>query len=253
MGTVPGPIIQVRISQPELSGAVQPALQQVRQQSLSISNSIADDWKRLAAQIRASMAQGLSTDKETLQTRTNLIGVLDKQISGYRQLNELSTKQLSSLKAMTLERERRRDALRRGVGVGTTAGTSSALNQVSFQTVQGIERALDSIINRFFGGAAGAAARTIRDVGYYGSLANRGGQGAAGAEGAAQGTGIFSGFSSGLSTVFGAIPSGVLAVSGLTAAFAGLAAVGITVTKSLAETAQTINNTAAATGLTTTQ
>src|ERR1700677_2902594 len=205
MGSIPGPIIQFRISQPELSGAVQPALQQVRQQSLSISNSIADDWKRLAAQIRASMAQGLSTDKETLQTRTNLIGILDRQISGYRQLNELSTKELSSLKAMTLERERQADALRRG-GAGTTAGTPSALNQVSFQTVQGIERALDSVINRFFGGAAGAAARTIRDVGYYGSLANRGGQGAAGAEGAAQSTGIFSGFSSGLSTVFGAIP-----------------------------------------------
>src|ERR1700722_17761852 len=197
MGTIPGPIIQFRISQPELSGAVQPALQQVRQQSLSISNSIADDWKRLAAQIRASMAQGLSSDKETLQTRTNLIGILDKQISGYRQLNELSTKELSSLKAMTLERERQTDAIRRG-GVGTTAGTSSALNQVSFQTVQGIERVLDSVINRYLGGAAGAAARTIRDVGYYSAQANGGGSGTGG---------ILSGFTGGFSSLFSGIPT----------------------------------------------
>src|ERR1700722_15656265 len=106
MGTIPGPIIQFRISQPELAGAVQPALQQVRAQSLSISNNIADDWKRLAAQIRASMAQGLSTDKEIPASRTQLVSILDRQISGYRQLNELSGKELSSLKAMTLERER---------------------------------------------------------------------------------------------------------------------------------------------------
>lgn len=238
MGSIPGPIITFRISQPELAGAVQPALQQIRQQSQTISNQIADDWKRMAAQIRASMASGLSTDKETVATRTQLISILDRQISGYNKLNELSSKELSNLKSMTLERERQADALKRGVGVGVTAGTSSALGQVSQQTILGIGRVLDSLVNRYFGGAAGAAFRTARDVQYYSAQA---------------GGGTGGGILGGLGAVTSAIPDGVLAVGGLTAAFAGLAAVGITVTKGLADTAQAINNTAAATGLSTTQ
>ena len=240
MGSIPGPIITFRVSGPELAGAVQPALQQVRQQSQLISNQIADDWKRMAAQIRASMASGLSTDKETVATRTQLISILDRQISGYGKLNELSTKELSNLKAMTLERERQADAIRRGVGVGVTAGTSSALGQVSQQTILGIGRVLDSLVNRYLGGAAGAAFRTARDVQYYSAQA-----------GGSTGTG--GGILGGLGAITSAIPDGVLAVGGLTAAFAALATVGITVTKSLADTAQAINNTAAATGLSTTQ
>jgi hypothetical protein len=237
MGTIPGPIISFRFSGAEIQGAVQPAFQQVRDQARTVSNQIADDWKRMAAQIRASVAQGIAGDREIVAQRTQLLGILDRQISGYTKLNELSSKELSSLKAMTLERERQADAIKRG-GVGVTAGTSAALGQVSQQTVLGIGRVLDSIVNRYLGGAAGAAFRTARDVQYYSSQASGG-----------TGGGILGG----LGAVTSAIPDGVLAVGGLTAALAGLAAVGITVTKGLADTAQAINNTAAATGLSTTQ
>jgi hypothetical protein len=238
MGTIPGALIEFRFSQPSLTGAVQPAFQQVREQAKTVSNQIADDWKRMAAQIRASLAQGFSTDKEIVANRTQLVSLLDKELSGLRTRNELSTKELSNLKAMTLERERQADAIRRGVGVGITGGTSSALGQVSQQTVLGIGRVLDSLVNRYLGGAAGAAFRTARDVQYYSAQA---------------GGGTGGGILGGLGAVTSAIPDGVLAIGGLTAAFAGLAAVGITVTKGLADTAQAINNTAAATGLSTTQ
>jgi hypothetical protein len=240
MGTVPGPIISFRVSGPELAGSIQPALQDLRQQARTVSTQIADDWKRMAAQIRASVAQGISGDKEVLATRSQLVSILDKELSGLRTRNELTTKELSNLKAMTLERERQADAIKRGVGVGVTAGTSSALGQVSQQTVLGIGRVLDSLVNRYFGGAAGAAFRTARDVQYYSAQAGGG-------------TGTGGGILGGLGAVTSAIPDGVLAVGGLTAALAGLAAVGITVTKGLADTAQAINNTAAATGLSTTQ
>src|ERR1700723_2187075 len=153
MGTIPGALIEFRFSQPSLTGAVQPAFQQVREQARTVSNQIADDWKRMAAQIRASVAQGIVGDKEILATRSQLVSILDKELSGLRTRNELTTKELSNLKAMTLERERQADAIKRGVGVGVTAGTSSALGQVSQQTVLGIGRVLDSLVNRYFGGA----------------------------------------------------------------------------------------------------
>jgi hypothetical protein len=238
MGTIPGPIISFRISGPELSGSVQPALQQVRQQAKSISDGIADDWKRMAAQIRASLASGLSTDKESVGVRNQLLGILDRQIAGYNKLNELSTKELSSLKAVTLERERQADAIRRGVGVGVTAGTSSALGQVSAQTVQGIERILDSVINRYLGGAAGAAARTVRDVGYY-----------AGQASGNQSANPLSNIGAGLSGILGSVSPATLAVGALVTSFAATAGVLGTVTHSMIGYAQSVQNVSAATGL----
>ena len=177
MGTIPGALIEFRFSMPSLTGSVNPALQQVRDQARTVSNQIADDWKRMAAQIRASMAQGLAPEKELVASRTQLISILDREISGLRTRNDLTTKELSVLKAVTLERERQADAIKRGVGVGVTAGTSSALGQVSQQTILGIGRVLDSLVNRYLGGAAGAAFRTARDVQYYSAQAG-GGKGA---------------------------------------------------------------------------
>ena len=238
MGTIPGPIISFRISGPELQGAMQPALQDLRQQARTVSSQIADDWKRMAAQIRASVTQGLSSDKEIVAQRNNLIGILQRELTLHGDLSNATNKQLATYKAITLELERQIDARKRGVGVGVTAGTSSALGQVSEQTVLGIGRVLDSLVNRYFGGAAGAAFRTARDVQYYSSQA---------------GGGTGGGILGGLGAITSAIPDGVLAVGGLTAAFTGLVGVAALVTKGLADTAQAINNTAAATGLSTTQ
>jgi hypothetical protein len=91
MGTIPGPIISFRISQPELNGAVAPAFAQIPEQAKTVSNQIADDWRRMAAQIRASVAQGAISTGQEVEARKNLVSILDRQLTGHRQLNELST------------------------------------------------------------------------------------------------------------------------------------------------------------------
>ena len=171
MSSVPGPIISFRVGA-EFSGAIRPALDQIKNEARAASQQIADDWKRMAAQIRASVTTEASGTKEIATQRQQLVSILDKEIAGLRTRNELTTRELANLKAQTLERERQLDALKRGASVGITAGTSNALSQVSVQTTLGIERVLDSLVNRYFGGAAGAAFRTARDVQYYSAQAS---------------------------------------------------------------------------------
>jgi hypothetical protein len=231
MGSIPGPIISFRISQPELAGAVQPAFQQIRQQAQTVSNQIADDWKRMAAQIRASVAQGIAGDKEIVAQRTQLLGILDRQISGYNKLNELSVKELSTLKAVTLERERQANAIKTGT-VGVTAGTNAALGQASQQAILGIGRVLDSLVNRYLGGAAGAAFRTGRDVQYYGAQAG-------------------GGLGGGLSSIFSSIPTSTIAAGALAAAVAAIGIAATASAKDLIDQNEALKNTAAITGLTT--
>jgi hypothetical protein len=232
MGTIPGPIISFRVSGPELQGAVQPAFQQLRDQARTVSNQIADDWKRMAAQIRASVAQGIAGDKEVVAQRTQLLSILDKELSGMRTRHEITTKELSTLKAMTLERERQADAIKRGVGVGVTAGTSSALGQASQQAILGIGRVLDSLVNRYLGGAAGAAFRTGRDVQYYGAQAG-------------------GGLGGGLSSIFSSIPTSTIAAGALAAAVAAIGIAATASAKDLIDQNEELKNTAAITGLTT--
>lgn len=201
MSSIPGPVIVFRVSQPELQGAINPALQQIRQQAKSVSDGIAADWKRMAAQMRASVSQDAIGTKDLASSRQQLVSVLDKEIAGLRMRNELTRSELTNLKAATLERERQVDAMKRGAVVGITAGTSSAMNQVSTQTMLGVERMMDSLVNRYFGGVAGAATRTARDVSYY----------------SAQATGVKGGglFSVGNLAILGGVGVGALAVGGL--------------------------------------
>src|SRR3984957_6347974 len=251
MGSLPGPIITFRIASESVAPAIDAPLREVRAKSQAVTDGIAADWKRAAAQIRASIAQNASDTTALAAGRQNLVAILDKEITGLRTRNELSNRELATLKAATLERERQADAIRRGVSVGVTGGTSSALGQVSQQTVLGIERIFDSVINRYLGGAAGAAARTIRDVGYYSSLAGRGAFTAEGSEG---GTGaILSGFTGGIVSLTSGINPSVLAVGGLGLALAAVGITAVTVTKNMGDLAQEIRNTSAATGLSVTQ
>jgi hypothetical protein len=220
MSSVPGPIISFRISQPELAGAIQPALQQIRQQSQTISNGIAEDWKRMAAQIRASMAQGLAGTAEEKNLRTQLVSLLDCQITGYRQLNELSTRELTNLKAMTLERERQANALKTGT-VGLTAGTQAFLSQLSGVGGGLVSRLVGSLGANLFGVSGGSQLGGVAGV----SASN-----------------IFAGIAS------SAGPA-TLAVGGLTAGIASTGAILAGVTKSMLDYAQSVQNVSAATGL----
>ena len=234
MSTVPGPIIRFQIDTPGLSAAVGPAMQQIRDQTKATTAAIADEWKRTAAQIRASIATGTSTQREMTAEQQKLVGVLDRQIGMLRQRNDLTNKELASLKAMTLERERQADAIKRGVGVGVTSGTASALGQASL----GLERVIDSLVNRYLGGAAGAFTRTIRDVSYYAS------QG-----GSATGGGIFGNIGATLSAIVEKVGPANIALGGFLATIAGIGAASAGVTISLAKQNEEIENTAIATGL----
>jgi len=231
MGTIPGALIEFRFSMPSLSGSINPALQQVRDQAKTVSNQIADDWKRMAVQIRASVAQDALGTRDLVTARQSLITILDKEISGLRTRNELTTKELSTLKQVTLERERQANAIKTGT-VGVTAGTNAALNQASQQAVLGIGRVLDSLVNRYFGGAAGAAFRTGRDVQYYSNQAG----------------GSFGG---GLSSIFSSIPTSTIAAGALAAAVAAIGIAATASAKDLIDQNEALKNTAAITGLTT--
>ena len=172
MSSIAGPIIVFRVGGDDLSGALRPQFDKIKNDARAASQQIAADWQRMSAQIRAGIATEAISTKEVVAARKDLVATLDKEIAGLRTRNDLTTKELANLKAQTLERERQLDALKRGANVGITAGTSNALSQVSVQTTLGIERVLDSLVNRYFGGAAGAAFRTARDVQYYSALSS---------------------------------------------------------------------------------
>jgi antitoxin component of RelBE/YafQ-DinJ toxin-antitoxin module len=172
MSSVPGPIISFRINSPDLSGAIRPALNQIKNETKATSEQIAKDWQVMTERLRGYTARGLLTDKEVTAERQKIIDLLKTQIALQNAAVEPTNKQLTNFKAMTRELERQNDALKRGTSVGVTAGTSNALSQVSLQTTLGIERVLDSLVNRYFGGAAGAAFRTARDVQYYSAQAS---------------------------------------------------------------------------------
>jgi hypothetical protein len=171
MGSIPGPILRFQIDAPGLNSAVTPALDTMKNQARQASQQIVADWQRSVAQLRASISSESLGLKSITAERQRIIGMVDQEMAALRTKESLTTKELSLLKAMTLERERQADAIKRGAAVGVTGGTTSALNQVSTQTVLGLERVMDSLVNRFFGGAAGALFRTARDVQYYSAQA----------------------------------------------------------------------------------
>lgn len=215
MSSIPGPVIRFLIDSPALSSAVAPAMQQLRDQARATTQAIAADWQRMSAQIRASLLNEVSTTKQIGVARRELVSVLDREMAVLRTKEVLTTKELSTLKAMTLERERQADAIKRGAAIGITGGTASGLgyaaNQASLQTTLGIERVLDSLVNRYFGGAAGSAFRTFRDVSYYSAQAS-GGTGS---------RGLF-----GLSGTALAGVGGAAAIVGIGAALTGIAVEG---------------------------
>src|SRR6185437_7264282 len=215
MGSVPtGPVIIFRVDASGVAPQVDQALNEVRAKTKTATAQIADDWKRMAAQIRASIAQGALSVKDETTARQQVVSMLGREVDLLRNRNDLTTKQLSSLKQMTLELERQKSALA-GTG-GITRGTANALGQVSTQTTLGIERMVDSLVNRYLGGTAGAFTRTIRDISYY---SNQAGGGAAGT------TGFISGLKSAASGLASSINPATLAVTGLVAALTAEAAI----------------------------
>jgi hypothetical protein len=143
-GFISGPVIKFTIDESSLVAQVQSALanvnQQVQAQNKQISSSIANPLIAQAAQLRALYSTGSIALKDMQVQQRNLISLLDTQIKQLATADALTKSQLATLRQLTLERERQQNALNRGVGVGVTAGTSSALSTVSGPIIANISR-----------------------------------------------------------------------------------------------------------------
>ncbi len=146
--SIPGPIIKFQFDESDFTAQVQGILGSISKQvvaqnkqiSQSISQQIANPLIAQAAQLRALYSTGSLAIKDLQTQQKNLLGLLDQEISKLVTRNDLSNKELSTLKALTLERERQQNALNRGTGVGVTAGTQSALGLVSGPIIANISR-----------------------------------------------------------------------------------------------------------------
>jgi hypothetical protein len=223
MASVPGPIISFRIGGSELSGAVRPALDQIKREAKTASTQIADDWKRMTAQLRASVAQGSMPEKEVVTARKELVSILEKEISGLRTRNELTRGQLSNLKAQTLELERQTSFLKNGPGL--TAGTQSVISSIG-----GLLSKQTAFLGANLFGVSG------------------GSQLVSGAASAILGG---SSFTEKLSEIAVVAPRVALAVGGISAALAGVAIAAAASARSLIAQNQEFKNTASITGLST--
>lgn len=128
MSTIPAAILTFRIGGAELSGAIRPALDQIKNEAKAASQQIAEQWRVMAAQIRASTATEAGGTKEIVAQRQQLIGVLNSQISAHANLANMTKSELANYKAITLELERQTSFLK-GTG-GLTAGTGAFIGQL---------------------------------------------------------------------------------------------------------------------------
>lgn len=205
MSTIPGPILTFRFEDSGLQSAVNDAFKKVNDQVRAankvsadqISQQISAPIAQQAAKLRALYSTG-ALGLQALQVQQKaLIATIDTEIAKLVSRNDLNNKELATLKQITLERERQQNAVNRGVGVGITAGTGSALQQ----------------------GASGIIANISKlGTGLLGL------SGASGAESA-----VFSGAASGIAAISAEAGIAVGAVGGLALALgaAGLAAVAL--------------------------
>lgn len=128
MSSIPGPVVRLIIDAPGITAPLREVMDQVKSQARTTSQTVAEDWRRMAAQIRASIATEAGGVKDITTARQQLVGVLEKDISLLRQRGELNTKELATLKAQTLELERQKSFLSGGSGL--TAATNAFLGQI---------------------------------------------------------------------------------------------------------------------------
>src|SRR5580704_13732587 len=99
MSSVPGPIISFRINSPDLSGAIRPALNHIKNETKATSEQIAKDWQVMTERLRGYTARGLLTDKEVTAERQKIIDLLKTQIALQNAAVEPTNKQLANFKA----------------------------------------------------------------------------------------------------------------------------------------------------------
>src|SRR5258708_1473378 len=139
MGSLQGPTFLFTIDQGALVASTQEALgkinaqiaQSTKQNSAQIVSQIANPLQAMTAKLRAAFATGAIGIQQMQGEQKKFVALLDTEITLLRQRDVLTKSELSTLRQLTLERERQANALQRGIGVGVTSGTSSALGLVT--------------------------------------------------------------------------------------------------------------------------
>ncbi|HEY2461402.1 MAG TPA: hypothetical protein VGI16_11365 [Candidatus Acidoferrum sp.] len=167
-GFIAGPVIKFGIDENSLLASARAAFQKVAGEltasnkalAQQVSAQIANPLTQQAAQLRALFSTG-AIGLQALQVQQKaLVASLDQEISKLATRNDLTTKELGTLKQLTLERERQANALQRNRGVGVTAGTESALNLVSGPIIANIARLGTGLLGIAGGSGAESSAFT---------------------------------------------------------------------------------------------
>jgi hypothetical protein len=162
------PTILFTIDQGALVASTQQALdkinaqiaQSTKQNSAQIVSQIANPLQAMTAKLRAAFATGAIGIQQMQAEQKKFVALLDTEITLLRQRDVLTKSELSTLKQLTLERERQANALQRGIGVGVTSGTSSALGLVTSGVSASITRNISQLGARLTGIAGGSGAET---------------------------------------------------------------------------------------------
>jgi hypothetical protein len=163
---VQGPVIAFSFDSAGLSVALQTEIQKAaaqltranRKMATDLAKAASEPLQQQAAKLRALYSTGTIGIKDLQVEQKKFITLLDSEISRLVQKNDLTKQELSTLKQVTLERERQANALQRGVGVGVTSGTQSALALASGTIVNSIQRNVGQLGARLIGLAGGSGA-----------------------------------------------------------------------------------------------
>lgn len=135
MSTIPGPIVSFQWDGAQMRAQFDRDLKQFQQsfqrQSKQITDKFATDLSQAVVKTRAAIAQGHLGLPQIQAEQKKIIALADQEINRLKEKARLTTQELASLKRATLERERATNALTTGSGVGVTAGTQSAIRQMS--------------------------------------------------------------------------------------------------------------------------
>ena len=166
-----GPVIQFSVDvsgvDAELKKIYASVTSQTKAMTQQIRTATAGPLEQQAAKLRALYSTGAIGIKDLQVEQKKFLGLLDNEISRLVQKNDLTKQELSTLKQVTLERERQANAIQRGIGVGVTSGTQSALGLVNGNITRNISQLGARLIGVSGGSGAGefaAAAQGIASV-----------------------------------------------------------------------------------------
>lgn len=163
---ISGPIVQFSFDRESLVAGAKLALDEVsreiRKQTAQngkiITQAIADPLQQQAAKLRALYSTGTIGIKDLQVEQKKFLAQLDTEIARLIKKNDLTKQELTALKQVTLERERQANALQRGIGVGVTSGTQSALGLASGNIGVLLSKGLGQLGARLAGIAGGSGA-----------------------------------------------------------------------------------------------